>query len=259
MTQGRAVALDLTFTTSLFPWMGNRSGLSRRMLRHLFYPRQIAIGSRILDAGCRSGRLVEFLEEMSFQVVGVDSRPETVLRARRKRPGLDLRCASPSARLPFPEHSFDLVLARDLPEYRQSLFSPEALQATAHLLSVVRPGGELVIVSRVTPQWSNYPGGHLRGCLARHLGFFGGGIQVASIADSWWSRATWRWVRGRAPRWGYLTASFSVPREPRPTEQWEQLAAEAGWQMNDSCCSWAASQTVATPRTSPAVPLRRAA
>lgn len=231
--------MDLTLTTSLFPWFGNRSGLSRRMLRHLFYPRQIAVGSRVLDAGCRSGRLVEFLEEMSFQVVGVDSRPETVLRARRKRPGLDLRCATPVARLPFPEYSFDLILARDLPEYRQSLFSEEALLATAHLLSVVRPGGELVIVSRISPQWSSYPGGHLRGCLARHMGVFGSQCQVASIADPWWSKATWRWVRGRAPRWGYLTASLTVPSEARTAEQWEDIAVDAARKSAGTCCTWA--------------------
>ncbi len=230
--------MDLSLATSLPPWLMNRSGLSRRLLRHLFYPRQIACGSRVVDVGCRSGRLVEFLDEMSFEVVGIDSRPETILRARRKRPGLDLRCASPKERLPVPEQSVDLVLARDLPEYEGSLFSPEAFQATAHLLSLVRPGGELVIVSRVAPSWSTFPKRHLRGCYARHLGYFGSRIQVATISDPLVSRSTWRWVRGRQPRWGYLTASFVVPAEPCSTETWEQMAAAASWKASCGCCEW---------------------
>jgi SAM-dependent methyltransferase len=240
--------VDLSLATSLPPWLMNRSGLSRRMLRHLFYPRQIACGSRVVDVGCRSGRLVEFLDEMSFEVVGIDSRPDTILRARRKRPGLDLRCASPQERLPVPEQSVDLVLARDLPEYEMSLFSPEAFQATAHLLSLVRPGGELVIVSRVAPSWSSLPYGHLRGCYARHLGYFGSRIQVATIADSLLSRSTWRWIRGQQPLWGYVTASFVVPEEPRSTETWEQMAAAASWKASCGCCEWSSLKEAATRR-----------
>ena len=224
----------------------NQSGLSRRMLRHLFLQRQLGMGARVLDAGCGSGRLIRFLNEMGLEISGFDPDLDAVSRACRRNPEIDIRFLDPGDRLPYSERSFDLVLARNLPAHRSNLAGREALWATAHLLASVIPGGELVLVLRTQPH-SSAPGGHLRSCLARHLGVFGSQITVASIADPIWSRSTWRWIRGRQPRCGYLTATIRLPLEPKSVQEWEQIAETASHWTSDSCCEWTRTQTLNSP------------
>jgi dolichol-phosphate mannosyltransferase len=106
-------------------WQRRRHG----HIRHLVGERQ-----RALDVGCGSSRLLGTLPEGS---VGLDVLMPKLRRARRF--GRPLVQASAS-RLPFPDGTFDCVVASQLIE----LVPPEE-DALAEMSRVVRTGGRLVL------------------------------------------------------------------------------------------------------------------
>ncbi len=218
-----------------------RPGLSRRVLRHLLCSRRVGIGSRVLDAGCGGGHLTQFLHQLAIDAAGVDASEIAIEQARRAAPHLQFACVPDGEKLPFAEQEFDLVVARSLISHQADLLGAAALHVTANLLSVVRPGGELVLVARFEPQWADQPGGHLRSCFARHFAPFPGQCKVSYIADSLLTPAAWKWVVGRQPRWGYVAAALRIPERPIPHAQWHAWAAQGRAMGGDNaCCAWAA-------------------
>ncbi|WP_274376908.1 class I SAM-dependent methyltransferase [Desulforamulus reducens] len=92
-------------------------------------------GNKILDAGCGAGGTMEYMLKYGC-VVGVDISPEMVEHCRNI--GLSAYCEGVE-RLPFENHSFDLVLCLDVLEHL-----PDERPALHELKRVVRPGGMLV-------------------------------------------------------------------------------------------------------------------
>jgi hypothetical protein len=156
--------------------------------------------------------------------------------------------------MPFPEQTFDVVLGRELPEHRGDLCGHEALRATAHLLATVRPLGRLILMSRLESRWSNQPGGHLKTCFQQHLECFPGLRQVSYLVDSFVDTTTWKWMLGRQPRAGFITAALTISHTRRTCREWEQLADQAASSRKQICCAWAeqaaeqAAQRVAESR-----------
>ena len=213
-------------------------GLPRRLLRHLIRIGKISIGSKVLDAGCGSGELTRFFDELSIEASGIDDSPERIAAAHSAAGHLAYTCCRSSIVVPFPEQSFDMVLARDLPEHQGDLCSREALRATAHLLATVRPQGTLILMSRLEPQWANQPGGHLQTCFQQHLECFPGLRQVSYLVDSLTDVTTWKWMLGRQPRAGYMTAALTVSHSRRSCREWEQIADQAAVGHKQICCAW---------------------
>ncbi|MFD0776661.1 class I SAM-dependent methyltransferase, partial [Streptomonospora algeriensis] len=94
-------------------------------------------GERILDAGCGTGELAAALADAGAEVVGVDSSPEMIDRARERFPHLDLRLAD--LRELDVEPGFDAVLSNAVLHW-----IPEAPAAAASMAAALRPGGRLV-------------------------------------------------------------------------------------------------------------------
>jgi SAM-dependent methyltransferase len=93
-----------------------------------------------LDAGMGPGRLVAELTRRSWWVSGLDASSEMVEAARGRLPeAADRLVVGEIERLPFPDASFDLVVATGVLEYAQV----EA--ALADLARVLRPGGRAVV------------------------------------------------------------------------------------------------------------------
>jgi len=96
----------------------------------------IGRGKRVLDLGCRSGALSRhFLD--GNQVVGLDV--DRVALAKAAERGIEPVVANVEEPLPFPDGSFDAVVAGELLEH---LRFPDAV--VAEVRRVLRPGGVIV-------------------------------------------------------------------------------------------------------------------
>jgi ubiquinone/menaquinone biosynthesis C-methylase UbiE len=101
----------------------------------------------VLDAGMGPGRLVGELEQRGFTASGADVADEMVVLARERVPGAAERLVRAELeRLPFPDASFDAVVATGVLEY-----VPDLSAALGELERVLRPGG-VAVVSAPNPR-----------------------------------------------------------------------------------------------------------
>ena len=92
------------------------------------------------DAGMGPGRLLAELTERGWTVSGLDASGEMVEAARRRLPEAQERLVvGEIERLPFPDASFDLVVATGVLEYA------DVDAALAELARVLRPGGRAIV------------------------------------------------------------------------------------------------------------------
>jgi len=139
-------------------------------------------GERLLDLGCGGGRHAFAALRAGAHVVALDADPEVLpgvagmieaLRADELGPGMHGpgmhggAIAGDALRLPFPDGTFDRVIASEVLEH-----VPADGQAIAELVRVTRPGGRLAVT---VPAWlpervcwaldrdyHDTPGGHVR-------------------------------------------------------------------------------------------------
>jgi SAM-dependent methyltransferase len=96
---------------------------------------------RILDAGCGAGHLFAALQERGAAVTGIDSSAEMLQLAReRVNADADLRLADLRNPLPFPDSSFDDVIASLVLHYLEDWSTP-----LAEFRRVLVPGGRLIV------------------------------------------------------------------------------------------------------------------
>ena len=94
-------------------------------------------GLRVLDVGCGTGHLAARLIADGYSVVGLEPDPTALSYARKRIPeavGGDAR------QLPFPDASFDAVIATDVLEH-----IPDDSAAAAEIRRVLRPGGLAIL------------------------------------------------------------------------------------------------------------------
>jgi SAM-dependent methyltransferase len=94
-------------------------------------------GLRVLDLGCRTGALTQHYAAGNT-VVGVDV-DRSALQKAEERLGIETVWADAEDDLPFPDASFDVVVAGELLEH---LADPG--RAVANVRRVLRPGGRFV-------------------------------------------------------------------------------------------------------------------
>jgi SAM-dependent methyltransferase len=136
---------------------------------------------RILEVGCGTGGLLAAASRLGLEIEGVDIALRWLVVARRRLDDLGLSCplvAASAERLPYPDASFDAVVADSLLEH---LDDPRA--AVAEWARVLRPGGTLLAWSPNRFALTVDPHVRLWG-----LGFFPRG----------WMPAYVRWRRGGA-------------------------------------------------------------
>jgi SAM-dependent methyltransferase len=94
-------------------------------------------GQRALDVGCGPGGLTTQLVDRlgAGAVSAVDPSAPFVAAVRERLPGVDVRSAA-AEDLPFPDHSFDLVLAQLVVH-----FMADPVSGLAEMARVTRPGG----------------------------------------------------------------------------------------------------------------------
>lgn len=100
--------------------------------------RHITSRTRVLDAGCGRGGVVELYLDRARQAVGLDAD----LPSLREHRCLEQLVAGNLERLPFPSACFDLLLCSWTMEH---LARPDA--AFEELARVLRPGGHVVLLA----------------------------------------------------------------------------------------------------------------
>lgn len=68
---------------------------------------------QVLDVGCATGYLTEYLYTKNYFVAGVDQSAKMIESARKKNTQIDYRVAD-ACRLPYEDESFDVVLSASL-------------------------------------------------------------------------------------------------------------------------------------------------
>lgn len=94
---------------------------------------------RALDAACGTGRHADFLTKRGHEVVGVDSSPDMLAKARVRIPQAQFLRGELNA-LPLPDADVDLVICA-----LALTHLPELGSAIAEFARVLRPGGHLVL------------------------------------------------------------------------------------------------------------------
>jgi SAM-dependent methyltransferase len=109
--------------------------------------------ARILDAGCGTGNYLRRLASCGYQVVGLDTSPWMLARARGKAPTAELCQSNLEERLPFADEVFDCVMSINA---LYMLRAPE--RALVEFWRVLRPGGILVLSHphRIPSLWSSW-------------------------------------------------------------------------------------------------------
>ena len=100
---------------------------------------EIGAGDRVLDVGCGPGDLAAAAASRGASVVGADLSQVMVAMARSRHPELEFQQAD-AERLPFPEGTFDAVVANLLIPH---LPRPEV--GLAELVRVLKQGGRLAV------------------------------------------------------------------------------------------------------------------
>jgi len=117
-------------------WYGATRALLGDVLRPWLRP-----GSRVLDAGCGTGATGAWMADGGARLVGLDGEPLALTLYRDAHPDAGL-VGGDLTRLPFPDGTFDVVLAVTV-LYHRWLADPAA--AVEELARVVRTGGVLCL------------------------------------------------------------------------------------------------------------------
>ncbi|MES1184234.1 MAG: class I SAM-dependent methyltransferase [Myxococcales bacterium] len=165
--QGASIAEGVAFCRKLFDWSVRQSEAASVALYSLGSPELLstatseivdllrgygllASGHTVLDLGCGVGRMEAALAGEVRHIHGIDVSGEMVAAARRQTAGLPNVSIALSSGLdlqPLSDSSFDLVLAVDSFPYVVQAGWELAVTMFREAARVLRPGGELLILS----------------------------------------------------------------------------------------------------------------
>jgi len=78
------------------------------------------INGKCLDVGCAFGFLLNWVSEHFDEMYGCDISKFAIGKAKEKFPGTDFRVVDADKGLPYPDESFDCVIAMDVLEHTKS-------------------------------------------------------------------------------------------------------------------------------------------
>jgi SAM-dependent methyltransferase len=167
----------------------------------------------ILDVGCGQGDWLVRRSRRGQPIQGLDDHSPT------DRPTPEgIHIGSAAASIPFPSHSFRMVLLRGTAPFERTESGPEVTIALANLLSCLKPKGRLVIPlpadrSEAVPLWT------------ARLHLFPVRMREREITAGWLARSTLVALILGAPPVRVL--EFRIGRKPISRLEWHRLAREA--------------------------------
>ena len=90
----------------------------------------------ILDIGCGTGAIMEFVASLGYKVEGIDLTEEALRHCREKNLSVKLGRAE---QIPYPDNSFDIIIASDVLEHVL-----DDAAAVREVGRVLRPGGRFI-------------------------------------------------------------------------------------------------------------------
>jgi SAM-dependent methyltransferase len=189
------------------------------------------VGFTVLDVGCGDGHLAGYFDSLGIRCVGIDERAEKIAQARRNSPECEFHCAAIADRVPIVDTEFDTILVRESSAFRGSLFGVSAFEATAHLVSRLRPGGWLAFLTS-TSSAAAPAAGHQSSCFVRHAQALPGTCESRDYAG-----------RPLGKLWGGAGCSlvlFHPPGSSLTTFGWRHAVQQALRNDAGPCCPWGA-------------------
>ena len=104
-----------------------------------------------LDVGCGTGHHLQRYAALGYKVAGVDGSEEMLRHARTNNPGADVRHCDVET-LPFPDASFDVVVAIEVLRYL-----PDSSKTIAEMGRVLKPGGVCLVTASPLLSLNGYP------------------------------------------------------------------------------------------------------
>jgi ubiquinone/menaquinone biosynthesis C-methylase UbiE len=115
--------------------------------------RAVKPGGGVLDLGCGAGRVSVWLAERGCRVTGVDVSEPLLHTAEAKARGLSISLIwNDGLVLPFPDHSFDTIVAFKLVGYIPTRQLRHECLLEWH--RVLKPGGNLLLTQNIVPDES---------------------------------------------------------------------------------------------------------
>ena len=221
-----------------------RTGCPASFFRHLLRHCEIGIGSRLCVAENNELRLTCFLRSL-----GIETSPYLIGTPAANHTNAASVCGEAGSTGPPPRKlDFDMAIVRDHQATNGSLIGPLALQATAELLSILRPGGRLLFLHERQAAASvlvhrAYDGNrsprHSSDCYQRHLSCFPGQRHVAEHQYGLLTRLVGRW-RGASQLICMESITIRIPDYRMPRAQWLEIARGAAAAITGPCCPAAA-------------------
>ena len=98
-------------------------------------------GSKILDVGCGTAHLTQWIKEKDFDVYGIEPSSEMYNYARQNFPEIEIKQAI-SSKIPYPDNYFDLIVAFEVLRY---LDKNENIKSFREFYRVLKTGGKFFV------------------------------------------------------------------------------------------------------------------
>jgi SAM-dependent methyltransferase len=179
---------DHLYRTGGFGYEAQRDNWREWVADHYIHEFHLMPG-RLLDAGCGDGFWSSLFADAGFETVGVDISEGAIAVAREKYPDLAFRIGDVEQVLPFPEGSFDVILARGLSHLAaEDLTAARPVGAVRNLLRYAKPADGLLLLSTYSDRSGGARGSwrdHRVSDLARLAEAAGGDIAKVAVAGNY--------------------------------------------------------------------------
>lgn len=193
--------------------------MTRAELRDLVERLDLHIGSRLLLAGEATHGLAPFFTGLGIDVSAIGESVYIPASAESE---------ATLSGMPFPAAMFDAVLTSDLSVYSQSLFHDDALQTTALLATLIRPGGKFAVLHA-----ADSDSHHDDGCFKRHFQRFAAEVFLVALGI----RRGWLLSRTSTATGRMRLIVMDVPTTRRSHVIWFALATRTGIAKPTNCCA----------------------